>query len=128
TARRTPSSATRACASTSRDSDVLDVHHLDVSIGATPILRGVSLEVPTGSLCGVIGRNGAGKTTLVRAIVGALPARAGTITLGGVELRPIAPYRRAQMGLGYMPEDRRLVPEPSRAGHLLPPAPATRPH
>src|SRR5262249_58370752 len=105
TARRTPSSATRACASTSRDSDVLDVDHLDVSIGATPILRAVSLQVPTGDLCGVIGRNGAGKTTLVRAIVGALPTRAGTITLGGVPLRPIAPYRRAQMGIASMPED-----------------------
>jgi len=106
---------------------VLDVHHLDVSIGATPILRGVSLEVPTGSLCGVIGRNGAGKTTLVRAIVGALPARAGTITLGGVELRAIAPYRRAQMGIGYMPEDRRLVPELSVEDNILLPAWATRP-
>ena len=70
---------------------MLDVDRLDVSIGATPILRAVSLQVPTGDLCGVIGRNGAGKTTLVRAIVGALPARAGTITLGGVALRPIAP-------------------------------------
>src|SRR5262249_57910039 len=104
----------------------VDVDHLDVSIGATPILRGVSLEVPTGSLCGVIGRNGAGKTTLVRAIVGALPARAGTITLGGVELRPIAPYRRAQMGIGYMPEDRRLVPELSVEDNILLPAWATR--
>jgi len=106
---------------------VLDVDHLDVSIGATPILRGVSLEVPTGSLCGVIGRNGAGKTTLVRTIVGALPARAGTITLGGVELRPLAPYRRAQMGIGYMPEDRRLVPELSVEDNILLPAWATRP-
>ncbi len=107
---------------------MLDVDRLDVSIGATPILRGVSLEVPAGSLCGVIGRNGAGKTTLVRAIVGALPARAGTITLGGVELLPIAPYRRAQMGIGYMPEDRRLVPDLSVEDNILLPAWATRPH
>ena len=106
---------------------MLDVDHLDVSIGATPILRAVSLQVPTGDLCGVIGRNGAGKTTLVRAIVGALPARAGTITLGGVALRPIAPYRRAQMGIGYMPEDRRLVPDLTVEDNILLPVWATRP-
>jgi len=106
---------------------VLDVDHLDVSIGATPILRAVSLQVPTGDLCGVIGRNGAGKTTLVRAIVGALPARAGTITLGGVALRPIAPYRRAQMGIGYMPEDRRLVPDLTVEDNIPRPVCTTRP-
>src|SRR5207244_8432858 len=70
---------------------------------------------------------GAGKTTLVRAIVGALPARAGTITLGGVALRPIAPYRRAQMGIGYMPEDRRLVPDLTVEDNILLPVWPTRP-
>jgi branched-chain amino acid transport system ATP-binding protein len=106
---------------------VLEIDRLDVSIGATPILRAVSLEVPPGSLCGVIGRNGAGKTTLMRAIVGALPTRAGRITLGGIDLRPLASYRRAQMGIGYMPEDRRLVPELSAEDNILLPAWACRP-
>lgn len=105
---------------------MLEIGHLDVSIGATPILRAVSLTVPPGSLCGVIGRNGAGKTTLMRAIVGALPARAGSITLGGVDLRPLASYRRAQMGIGYMPEDRRLVPELTAEDNILLPAWACR--
>src|SRR5439155_20017 len=68
-----------------------------------------------------------GKTTLVRAIVGALPARAGTITLGGVALRPIAPYRRAQMGIGYMHEDRRLVPDLTVEDNILLPVWTTRP-
>ena len=63
----------------------------------------------------------------MRAIVGALPARAGTITLGGVALRPIAPYRRAQMGIGYMPEDRRLVPDLTVEDNILLPVWATRP-
>jgi branched-chain amino acid transport system ATP-binding protein len=106
---------------------VLEIDRLDVSIGATPILRTVSLQVPTGSLCGVVGRNGAGKTTLMRAIVGALPTRAGSITLGGVDLRPLASYRRAQLGIGYMPEDRRLVPELSAEDNILLPAWASRP-
>ena len=106
---------------------MLEVDRLDVSIGATPILRAVSLEVPAGSLCGVVGRNGAGKTTLMRAIVGALPTRSGSITLGGVDLRPLASYRRARMGIGYMPEDRRLVPELNAEDNILLPAWASRP-
>jgi branched-chain amino acid transport system ATP-binding protein len=106
---------------------VLEIDRLDVSIGATPILRAVSLEVPPGSLCGVVGRNGAGKTTLMRAIVGALPTRSGSITLGGIDLRPLASYRRAQMGIGYMPEDRRLVPELNAEDNILLPAWASRP-
>jgi branched-chain amino acid transport system ATP-binding protein len=105
---------------------VLEIDRLDVSIGATPILRAVSLTVPQGSLCGVIGRNGAGKTTLMRAIVGALPPRAGSIMLDGIDLRPLASYRRARMGIGYMPEDRRLVPELSAEDNILLPAWAHR--
>ena len=106
---------------------MLEIDRLDVSIGATPILRAVSLAVPAGSLCGVIGRNGAGKTTLMRAIVGALPLHAGRITLDGVDLRTLASYRRAHMGIGYMPEDRRLVPELTAEDNILLPAWACRP-
>ena len=106
---------------------MLEIERLDVSIGATPILRAVSLAVPEGSLCGVIGRNGAGKTTLMRAIVGALPARSGSITLGGIDVGSLPSYRRAQMGIGYMPEDRRLVPELNAEDNILVPAWASRP-
>jgi branched-chain amino acid transport system ATP-binding protein len=106
---------------------VLEIGRVEVSIGATPILRAVSLDVPAGSLCGVIGRNGAGKTTLMRAIIGALPTRSGTMMLDGVDLLRIAPHRRAHMGIGYMPEDRRLVPELTAEDNILLPAWATRP-
>jgi branched-chain amino acid transport system ATP-binding protein len=106
---------------------VLEISRVEVSIGATPVLRAVSLEVPAGSLCGVIGRNGAGKTTLMRAIIGALPTRSGTMMLDGVDLLRIAPHRRAHMGIGYMPEDRRLVPELTAEDNILLPAWATRP-
>ncbi len=60
---------------------MFEVSGLDVNIGATPILRGVGLTVPDGSICGLIGRNGAGKTTFMRAVMGALPALAGAIRL-----------------------------------------------
>jgi branched-chain amino acid transport system ATP-binding protein len=106
---------------------MLEIDRLEVRIGAVPILRGVSLAVPTGALCGVIGRNGAGKTTLMRAIVGALPVDGGSMTLDGVDLRQVAPHRRAHLGIGYMPEDRRLVPELSAEDNILLPAWATGP-
>jgi branched-chain amino acid transport system ATP-binding protein len=89
---------------------VLKVGNLNVSIGAAAIIRGASLELGDGEMCGLIGRNGAGKTTLMRALMGALPA-AGTIELAGADLVRAPPHRRVAYGIGYMPEDRRLVPE-----------------
>ena len=89
---------------------MLRVADLDVSIGPIPILRGASLAVNEGEMCGLIGRNGAGKTTLLRALMGALPA-SGKAELGHVDLMTLPAHRRAARGIGYMPEDRRLVPE-----------------
>ncbi|HEY5278737.1 MAG TPA: ATP-binding cassette domain-containing protein [Pseudolabrys sp.] len=89
---------------------MLRVAGLDVSIGPIPILRGASLAVNEGEMCGLIGRNGAGKTTLLRALMGALPAQ-GKAELGHIDLLALPPHRRAAHGIGYMPEDRRLVPE-----------------
>jgi branched-chain amino acid transport system ATP-binding protein len=89
---------------------MLSVEGLDVSIGATPVLRGVTLEVPAASMCGLIGRNGAGKTTLMLAIMGALPASGGTARFEHRDLAKVPGHHRARLGIGYMPEDRRLVP------------------
>jgi len=89
---------------------MLKVANFNVSIGAVPVIRGASLELNTGEMCGLIGRNGAGKTTLMRALMGALPA-SGTAKFGGIDLLRLPPQRRAAHGIGYMPEDRRLVPE-----------------
>lgn len=90
---------------------MLRIDGLDVNIGATPILRGVSIEVPSGAMCGLIGRNGAGKTTLMRAIMGVLKARSGAMEFDGRNLRAMAAHKRAHAGIGFMPEDRRLVPQ-----------------
>ena len=76
----------------------------------SPIVRDASLELDEGEMCGLIGRNGAGKTTLMRALMGALPS-SGTAQLGGVDLLRQPMHRRVAQGIGYMPEDRRLVPE-----------------
>ena len=89
---------------------MLKVGHLSVSIGAAVILRDVSLELDEGEMCGLIGRNGAGKTTFIRALMGAMPA-SGTAEFAGVDLLRLPAHRRVAHGIGYMPEDRRVVPE-----------------
>ncbi|GAB5469206.1 MAG: ABC transporter ATP-binding protein [Rhodospirillales bacterium] len=89
---------------------MLEVKELDASIGATDIVRQAGLRVETGEMCGLIGRNGAGKTTLLRALMGLVPAK-GSATLEGQDLIALPDHRRAHLGIGYMPEDRRLVPE-----------------
>ena len=88
---------------------MLKVANLDVAIGPVPIIRGASLMLDEGEMCGLIGRNGAGKTTLLRALMGAIPAT-GKAELGAVDLLALPPHGRVGQGIGYMPEDRRLVP------------------
>jgi branched-chain amino acid transport system ATP-binding protein len=90
---------------------VLKIEGLDVSIKSVRILRGVSLELAPGRLAGLIGRNGAGKTTLMRTLVGALAPAAGRITLDGRPLHGVPSHARARLGIGYMPEDRRIIPQ-----------------
>ncbi|HEX7813009.1 MAG TPA: ATP-binding cassette domain-containing protein [Burkholderiales bacterium] len=101
---------------------MLRIERLDVSIQAIGILRGVDMEVPTGKFVGLIGRNGAGKTTLMRAIMGILPARQGSIVFDGSPLEKTPTHRRARNGIGYMPEDRRLVPQLTVEENVLIPA------
>src|ERR1700674_1968328 len=86
------------------------VSNLNVSIGSIPVIRDASFALEEGEMCGLIGRNGAGKTTLFRAIMGAIPA-SGLAELGPIDLLTLPPHLRAVHGIGYMPEDRRLVPE-----------------
>lgn len=104
---------------------MLKVADLSVSIGPVPIVRGASLTVNEGEMCGLIGRNGAGKTTLIRALMGALPA-SGRAELGHVDLLTLPPHSRASHGIGYMPEDRRLVPEFTVEENIRLPAWSTR--
>ena len=89
---------------------MLKVRSLSVAIGPVPIVREAWLEVSEREMCGLIGRNGAGKTTLMRAIMGAIAAT-GAAELDHVDLLALPAHRRLAQGIGYMPEDRRLVPE-----------------
>jgi branched-chain amino acid transport system ATP-binding protein len=101
---------------------VLQLDGISVSIGPVAILRGVSLEVGAGQFAGLIGRNGAGKTTLMRTIMGLLAYREGAMRLDGAPLAGVATHRRVALGIGYMPEDRRLVPNLSVEENVLLPA------
>jgi branched-chain amino acid transport system ATP-binding protein len=101
---------------------MLEITGLDVSIGSVAILRGVDMQVGERQFVGLVGRNGAGKTTLMRAIMGILPAKAGGIRFLGDPMERTATHLRARAGIGYMPEDRRLVPALTVEENVLIPA------
>ncbi len=98
---------------------MLDVSSLDVDINGTPILRDVGLKIESGEIVGLIGRNGAGKTTFLRSVMGLLPIVCGNLTFGSFEMEGLPGHRRAHMGIGYMPEDRRLVPEMTAEENIM---------
>ena len=89
---------------------MLTMNNVSLSLQRVPILRDVSLEIETGTTCGLIGRNGAGKTTLMRSIMGSLPVEQGSIRFDQTDLHTAKGHERAVLGIGYLPEDRRLVP------------------
>jgi branched-chain amino acid transport system ATP-binding protein len=101
---------------------MLRIENLSVSIAAMPILRDVSLEVPGGAMIGLIGRNGAGKTTLMKSVMGLLKASGGRAEFDGVDLLRTQTHQRARAGIGYMPEDRRLIPDLTVEENVLVPA------
>jgi branched-chain amino acid transport system ATP-binding protein len=100
----------------------LKLENVEVSIQAAPILRGVSLEVGTGERMGLVGRNGAGKTTVMRTITGLASMSAGKVIWNGEDITAMPPRDRARLGFGYMPEDRRLVPDLTVEENMLLPA------
>ena len=105
---------------------MLRIDDLGVSIGSVGILRGAGLEVGAGRFAGLIGRNGAGKTTLLRSIMGILPWHAGDVAFDGRSLARVPAHARAELGIGYMPEDRRLIPSLTVEENVLLPAWSTR--
>lgn len=101
---------------------MIKIEGLDVAIGAVSILRNVGMELPSGRFTGLVGRNGAGKTTLMRALMGILAPRNGSIHFEGSTLDGMPTHQRARLGIGYMPEDRRLVPHLEVEENVLIPA------
>jgi branched-chain amino acid transport system ATP-binding protein len=90
---------------------LLEIDHLVVEIQSMPALRGFSMRVSPGSMVSLVGRNGAGKTTLMRSIMGHLKPSRGAVRFEGADLSARPRHARAALGIGYMPEDRGLVPQ-----------------
>src|SRR5271155_1941098 len=89
---------------------VLQAEGLNTYYGKSHILHGVSLEVHEGELVTLLGRNGAGKSTTLRSIMGLTPARDGAVRIFGQATTDWPPYRIAALGVGFVPEGRRIFP------------------
>ncbi len=83
----------------------LTVHHVRKSYKKRLVVRGVSLAVGRGESVGLLGPNGAGKTTVFYMITGLVPADAGNITIDGMDVTRLPMYRRARLGIGYLPQE-----------------------
>jgi lipopolysaccharide export system ATP-binding protein len=83
----------------------LTVHHVHKSYKKRLVVRGVSLAVGRGESVGLLGPNGAGKTTVFYMITGLVPADAGNITIDGMDVTRLPMYRRARLGIGYLPQE-----------------------
>jgi branched-chain amino acid transport system ATP-binding protein len=105
---------------------MLKLSHVTVKIAGADILRDVSLELKPRSFVALVGRNGAGKTTLMRAIMGLLTVSSGQIEIDGEDVTRREAYTRSRSGVGYMPEDRRLVPDWTVEQNIRLPAWASR--
>jgi branched-chain amino acid transport system ATP-binding protein len=89
---------------------LLTISGLETGYGQSQVLFGLELAVGSGEVVSLLGRNGVGKTTMVRAVMGLLPLRGGSICLDGRELAGAPPYRIAQAGVGLVPEGRQIFP------------------
>jgi branched-chain amino acid transport system ATP-binding protein len=101
---------------------VLKVHGLTVRIGEITILRSLALEVAPGGILGLMGRNGAGKTTTLKSIMGLVPVASGQVLLDGQDILRLPAFQRGRLGIGYMPEDRRLMGPLTAQDNILLPA------
>ena len=87
---------------------MFEMRGVDCFYGQAQVLRSFSLKAEKGEILCLLGRNGAGKTTALKAIMGLVPARAGTITLDGTELSKLPAHEVPRHGVGYVPQGRRL--------------------
>jgi branched-chain amino acid transport system ATP-binding protein len=87
---------------------LLALNDIHVNYGLSRIIHGVSLAMERGELISLVGRNGVGKSTTMRSIMGLTPCRAGSIMWKGNDIARLRPHQIARLGIGYVPEDRRI--------------------
>jgi len=90
---------------------ILELKEVNAFYGQSHILHDVSLAVGEGEVVCLLGRNGAGKTTTLRSIMGLTPAHSGSIRFQDMETSKKKPFQVARLGIGYMPDDRRIFPD-----------------
>ena len=93
---------------TLRDGMILKINDLNTFYGKAQILFDVKLEMSRSEVVVLLGRNGAGKTTTLKSIIGIIPPKSGTITYNDTSIEKLPPYKTCALGLGYVPEDRRV--------------------
>ena len=87
---------------------MLKVDSLNTFYGKAQILFNLSFEISQGEVVVLLGRNGAGKTTTFKSIIGIVPPKSGNISYKGVSIEKLPPFKTCALGLGYVPEDRRI--------------------
>jgi branched-chain amino acid transport system ATP-binding protein len=97
---------------------MLEVRRLSAGYGRAQVLFGLDFAVDKGEVVALVGRNGAGKSTTLKAVMGLLEPRSGEMTFDGARIDGRAPHEIARLGLGYVPEDRRIFTDLTVAENL----------
>ena len=90
---------------------ILEIEEIDTYYGQSHVLQGISLSIGEGEVVSLLGRNGVGKTTTLRSIMGLTPPRSGSIKFLGEEIVGKKSFAIARLGIGYVPDDRRIFPD-----------------
>jgi branched-chain amino acid transport system ATP-binding protein len=90
---------------------ILKIDHINTFYGQSHVLQGVALSIQKREVVCLLGRNGVGKTTTLRSIIGLTPPRSGRILFKDIDIVGKQPFQIAQMGMGYVPDDRRIFPD-----------------
>jgi len=90
---------------------ILEIEEIDTYYGQSHVLQGISLGIDEGEVVSLLGRNGVGKTTTLRSIMGLSPPKRGSIRFQGGEIAGKNPFEIARLGIGYVPDDRRIFPD-----------------
>jgi branched-chain amino acid transport system ATP-binding protein len=97
---------------------ILEIHGIETFYAETQALFGVSLSIAPGEVVSLLGPNGAGKTTTLRSILGLTPPKRGSVRFDGVDITHVPTHRIAGMGIGWVPDDRRIFPTLTVARNL----------
>lgn len=89
---------------------MFDAENVNVSYGKSRVINDLSLHIEKGTRMAILGRNGVGKTTFLKSAMGVLPVASGRITFDGQDITKMKTYRRSQLGLGYVPQGREIIP------------------